>query len=208
MCFRFFPAFPKDELKDMNIIIKIFAVIGLVATIFWGSVVAVVWSETRNFDPDAFGLYKEFVNKLLDTGDLADAFVWEVKAEEGVSADDVKESMKSLAVERNFLFVGESPFYKQAKAVTGKDYRHVAFMQFCDVTVGIEMLEYNNAYSAFMPCVISVVEDKEGAVWLYSMNMDFMIHGANELPPELKTKALKVRRIMREIMEGAAAGEF
>lgn len=192
----------------MNKLKNIFAVIGLVATIFWLSFYAWVWMETRDFDPDAWGLYQEFAGKLLETGDLAEAFVWEVRVEDGVNADDVKESMKSLAVERNFLFVGESPFYKQVEAVTGKPYRHVAFMQFCDVSVGMEMLAHNNAYAAFMPCVISVVEDQEGVLWLYAMNMDFLIHGANELPPKLKTKALKVRRIMREIMEGAAAGEF
>jgi uncharacterized protein (DUF302 family) len=192
----------------MNKLKNIFAVIGLVATVFWLGLYVYIWMGTRDFDPDAWGLYQEFAGKLLETGDLAEAFVWEVRVNDGVSAEDVKESMKSLAVERNFLFVSESPFYKQVKAVTGKDYRHVAFMQFCDVSVGIEMLEHNNAYAAFMPCVISVVEDQEGVLWLYAMNMDFLIHGANELPPKLKTKALKVRRIMREIMEGAAAGEF
>ena len=192
----------------MNKLKNLFAVIGLAATIFWAGFYAWVWLETRDFDPDAWGLYKEFAGKLLDTGDLAEAFVWEVRVEDDVSADDVKASMKSLAVERNFLFVAESPFYKQVEAVTGKPYRHVAFMQFCDVSVGIEMLAHNNAYAAFMPCVISVVEDQQGVLWLYAMNMDFLFHGANELPPKLKTKALKVRRIMREIMEGAAAGEF
>ena len=192
----------------MNAIKNLLAVIGLVITLTLAVLMYKVWTVTQDFDPDAFVLYKEFVSKLIETGDLADAFVWEVQVEEGVEVEDVKDSMKSLAVERNFLFVNESPFYKQAKAVTGKDFRHVAFMQFCDVRVGIEMLEYNNAYSAFMPCVISVVEDHEGKVWLYAMNMDFLIHGAKELPPTLKTKALEVRRIMREIMEGAAAGEF
>jgi uncharacterized protein (DUF302 family) len=59
-----------------------------------------------------------------------------------------------------------------------------------------------------MPCVISVTEDKEGKLWLYSMNLDFLIHAARELPSSLKTKALKVRQIMRVIMEGASTGEF
>jgi hypothetical protein len=52
------------------------------------------------------------------------------------------------------------------------------------------------------------VEDKNGKLWLYTLNMDFLIHGAKELPPELKSDALKVRRTMREVMEGAAKGEF
>ena len=195
-------------MRAMRSLRNLLAVIGLISLLagIWG--LLHIWSATRDFDPDAVALYQEFVGDLLKTGDLADAFVWEVPVEEGVSAEDVKDSMKSLAVSRNFLFVNDSPFYKQAEAVTGKAYRHVSFMQFCDVRVGMKMLDYNNAYSAFMPCVISVVEDEQGKTWLYAMNMDFLIHGARELPPELKADALRVRRVMREIMEGAARGEF
>lgn len=192
----------------MGILRNLLAVIGLIFLLLSGIGFYQIWYATRDFDPDAFNLYGEFASKLLKTGDLADAFVWEVPVADGVGVEDVKDSMKSLAVERNFLFVNESPFYKQAEAVTGEEFRHVAFMQFCDVRVGIEMLNHNNAYSAFMPCVISVVEDQDGKIWLYSMNMDFLIHGAKELPSDLKSKALRVRRIMREIMEGAATGEF
>ena len=192
----------------MGALRNLLAIIGLLAVFVGGALFYHIWSATRNFDPDAFAVYGEFISKLLKTQDLADAFVWAVPVEEGVEAEDVKESMKSLAVSRNFLFVNESPFYKQAEAVTGEPFRHVTFMQFCDVRVGMKMLEYNNAYSAFMPCVISIVEDTGGRLWLYAMNMDFLIHGARELPPDLKRDALRVRRIMREIMEGAAAGEF
>lgn len=192
----------------MGTLRNLLAIIGLLAVFVGGALFYHIWSATKNFDPNAFGVYGEFISKLLKTQDLADAFVWSVPVDEGLKAEDVKESMKSLAVSRNFLFVNESPFYKQAEAVTGEPFRHVAFMQFCDVRVGMKMLEYNNAYSAFMPCVISIVEDTDGKLWLYAMNMDFLIHGAKELPPDLKRDALRVRRIMREIMEGAAAGEF
>ncbi len=192
----------------MRAIWNILAIIGLVALIAVGVGFAQVWSSAREFDPNAFGLYKEFIGQLLKTGDMADAFVWEVQVEEGISVEDVKESMQSLATARNFLFVGESPFYKQAEAVTGEAFRHVSFMNFCDARVGIEMIDYNDAYTAFMPCNIAVVEGKDGRITLYALNMDFLIHGARELPPELKSSALKVRQTMREIMEGAAAGEF
>jgi uncharacterized protein (DUF302 family) len=192
----------------MNLLRNILAIVGFLALLVIALFVGQIWNATHDFDPDAFGLYKEFATKLLVSGDIADAFVWAVPVEEGVSAEDVKESMKSLAVARNFLFVGESPFYKQAEAVTGKPYRHVSLMNFCDVRVGIKMIDQNEAYTAFMPCTISVAEDGEGKLWLYSLNMDFLIHGAKELPTDLKADALRVRRTMREIMEGAASGEF
>ena len=192
----------------MNLMRNILAIVGLLALVVVVLFIAQIWSATRDFDPDAFGLYKEFATKLLETRDIADAFVWAVPVEEGISAEDVKESMKSLAVAENFLFVGDSPFYKQAEAVTGKPFRHVSLMNFCDVRVGIKMIDQNDAYTAFMPCTISVVEDKDGKIWLYSLNMDFLIHGARELPPGLKADALRVRRVMRDIMEGSARGEF
>jgi uncharacterized protein (DUF302 family) len=161
-----------------------------------------------DFDPGARELYGEFISKMIETQDLARTMVWAVPVEEGVSAADVEDSLKSLAVANNFLFVGESPFYKQAQAVTGKPFRHIAFLTFCDVRVGIAMADYNDAYTAFMPCTISVVEDKEGKLWLYALNMDFLIRGARELPPDIKEQALKVRQIIRDMMEGAAKGEF
>ena len=53
-----------------------------------------------------------------------------------------------------------------------------------------------------------LVEDKSGRLWLYSVNLDVMIHGGKELPEDLKADALRVRGTIQEIMEGAARGEF
>ena len=192
----------------MKTLRNLLALIGLVTVIAGGYLVHHVWQATRDFDPNAFALYQEFILEVLETGDLARAFVWAVPVEEGIDVEDVKESMKSLAVARNFLFVGESPFYKQAEAVTGEPFRHVSLMNFCDVRVGIKMIDQNEAYTAFMPCTISLAEDRDGNITLYTLNMDFLIHGAKELPPDLKADALRIRRTMREIMEGAARGEF
>lgn len=192
----------------MKLIRNLLAVIGLVCVVAGAFVYIKLSALTQEFDPGAFDVYRTFATQLLENKDPAQAMVWTVPVEEGLEAEDVKESLKSLAVQHNFLFVGESPFYKQAEAVTGKPHRHIAFMNFCDVQVGIKMADYNNAYTAFMPCNIAVVEDQEGKIWLYSLNMDFLIHGAKELPPDLKKDALRVRQTMRAIMEGAARGEF
>lgn len=163
----------------------------------------------EGFDPEAFETYKRFMAKLWASRDPADAMVWAVPVDDGISAEDVKTSLKNLAVERDFLFVGESPFYEQVEKVTGKKFRHISFLNFCDVRVGMQMLAHNNAYSAFMPCTISVVEDEKGKLWLYAIDMDFLIHGGKELPAELKEGAIKVRTtILPEMMQKAAKGEF
>jgi uncharacterized protein (DUF302 family) len=192
----------------MAVVRNILAVIGLLALLSVAAAYVVFTDIMGDFDPGARELYSEFITKMIETKDLASTMVWAVPVQEGISADEVEDSLKSLAVANNFLFVGESPFYKQAEAVTGKPFRHISFLTFCDVRVGMAMADYNNAYTAFMPCTISVVEDKQGKLWLYALNMDFLIRGARELPPDLKEQALKVRQTILTLMEGAAKGEF
>ena len=192
----------------MKIVRNLLAVIGFLTLVGVGVLSWRVVPILGEFDPEYPRVYGEFASRLLSTGDPGVAMMWAIPVEEGLSPDDVIESMKSIAVSRNLLFVGESPFYKQIEAITGESYRYVNFLSFCDARVGRQMLEYRNEYSGFMPCRIALVEDKEGRLTLYSMNLDMMIHGGRELPEELKASSLKVRDTIRAIMEGGAAGEL
>lgn len=192
----------------MGALRNIFAVIGLLAVIALGVVFAKVWPVVSEFDPGFISVYTEFSKKLLESKDPGVAMMWSVPVEEGLTPEEVIESLKSLATERNFLFVGESPFYKQVEAITGEPYRYANFLSFCDARVGKMMADYRDSYTGFMPCRIAVVEDKTGKLWLHSLNLDLMIHGGKALPQELKSEAIRVRTVIREMMEGAAAGEF
>lgn len=192
----------------MTLIRNLLAIIGLLTLIAVATVAIRFGPQLAELDPGATGVYGEFASRLLETGDPGVAMMWSVPVAEGLSPEDVIESMKSIAVEHNFLFVGESPFYKQIEAITGESYRYVNFLSFCDAQVGRQMLEYRNEYSGFMPCRIALVEDAEGRLTLYSMNLDLMIHGGKELPEELKESAKRVRGTVLAIMEGGASGEF
>lgn len=187
---------------------NLLALIGLLALLAGGYGYYTASNIMSQFDPNAMQTYVGFAKKLLETKDPAMAMVYSVPVEEGLTVDDVKESMKSLAVANNFLFVGEAPFYKQYEAVTGKEYRHISFMSFCDVKVGAMMADYMDQYTAFMPCRISVVEGLDGKISLHTMSLDLMINGGQPLPPELKSEAERIWGIMQKIMNGAAKGEF
>lgn len=192
----------------MIIFKNILAIIGLAAVLAVAAGALAFGSRLAGFDPGFPKVYGAFAQRLLATGDPGVAMMWAVPVKEGLSPADVIESMKSIATSRNLLFTGESPFYKQIEAITGEDYRYVNFLSFCDAQVGRQMLEYRDQYSGFMPCRIALVEDNQGRLWLYSMNLDLMIHGGTQLPADLKAAALRVRDSIRHIMEGAAAGEF
>lgn len=193
----------------MKFIRNILAVLGLAVLVGGGYLAFKAWPIVAEFDPDAAKIYTDFAKKLLETKDPGQAMMWVVPVEDdSLTPEDVKDSLESLAIARNFLFVGESRFSDAVEAKTGRPYRHISFMSFCDALVGKMMADYRDAYTGFMPCRIAVVEDKHGKLLLYSMNLDMLIHGGRLLPPELRKEATRVRNVVREIMEGAAAGEF
>lgn len=192
----------------MALIKNILAVIGLLFLVAAGYLFVRVWPAVSEFDPEFTTVYADFAGKLLEVKDPGVAMMWSEPVDEGLTPEDVIESLKSIATERNFLFVGESPFSKQVEAVTGEPYRYINFLSFCDARVGKMMADYRNAYTGFMPCRIAVVEDQSGRLWLYTMNLDLMIYGGKTLPPELKESAIKVRDTIMAMMEGAAKGEF
>jgi uncharacterized protein (DUF302 family) len=192
----------------MKFIRNLLALVGLAAIAVVVAAYLRFGPEIARLDAGAMKVYTEFAQEIMKNGDPAVAMMWAVPVAEGVKPEDVIESLKSIATSRDFLFVGESPLYKQIEAVTGKPYRYVNFLSFCDARVGAQMLDYRNEYSGFMPCRIALVQNPDGKFWLYSMNLDFMIHGGRPLPPDLYASAMKVRDTIKAVMEGAAKGEF
>ena len=165
-------------------------------------------ANLKNFDPKAAEVYVDMTKSLLASGNGAEATVWKVPVEEGLSAEDVEDAMKSVANERNFKNVGELPLSEQVAAMTGEDQRFWKIYMFCDPLTAAKMVNYSDAFSAYLPCRIALVEDKTGQLWLYTLNMDMMIHGGKELPEELYEEATKVKEIILEIMNRGAAGDF
>lgn len=192
----------------MKTVRNLLALVGLLAILATGLLVAKTWPVYSEFDPEFIPVYSRMVTRLLESKDPGVAMMWSVPVEEGITIPDVKESLISIATNRNFNYVGESKFSEAVEAITGEPYRHISFLTFCDPGVGKMMADYRDAYTGFMPCRIAVVEDKQGNVWLHSMNLDLMIHGGKELPPELKRRARGVWETIQAMMLGAASGDF
>ncbi len=187
---------------------NLLALVGLAAVIAAGVMYPKVQSFKNDFDPGAMGAYKELVGKLLEHKSAVDATVWKVKIEDGVSIDDAIESMKIAANDHNIKNVGELPLYKEVESIRGEPYRHAQIFMFCNADTAARMMDYNDAYSAYLPCRVALVEDKSGQAWLYSLNMDLMIYGGMPLPPALKEEAMQVKEIILDIMHKGAAGDF
>jgi uncharacterized protein (DUF302 family) len=161
-----------------------------------------------SFDPMSPQVYMDMTKSLLATGNGAEATVWKRPVAEGLSAEDVEETMRFVANEHNFKNVGELPLSEQVAAMTGEDQRFWKIYMFCNPLTAAKMIDYSDAFSAYLPCRVALVEDKTGQLWLYTLNMDMMIHGGSELPPELFEEANQVKDIILDIMNRGAEGEF
>ncbi len=195
----------------MNMIRNLLAIIGLVALIGGGYYYSKFSTEITAFnelDPQASTVYAEMWEGLKKHGNSADATVWKVPLEEGVSWKDAEEAMASVANELNLKGVGELPLSDQVKSMTGKDQRFLKIYQFCDPLVAVQMVDHSDAFSAYLPCRISMVEDKQGKFALYALNMDMMIYGGRTLPDELNKSALDVKEKIQTIMKRASEGDF
>ncbi len=192
----------------MSLIRNLLALIGLIVVIAGATVYVKSKDALSQFDPEAGRVYWELAENILATHSGAEATVWKMKVSEGLSADDVEETMKFVANELNISNVGELPLSKDVAAKLGKPYRFVKIFMFCNSLTAKQMLDYSDAFSAYLPCRITMVESPQGELWLYTLNMDLMIYGGRPLPDELKKEAIHVKEVILEIMKRGAEGDF
>ncbi len=192
----------------MGLIKNIFALIGFLVVIAVVGVYVKYNKALDGFDPQALSVFTEFAQNLVNSKSAAEASIWKIPVAEDLSAEDVEETMKFVANEHNMSNVGELPLSKDIEAKLGDSYRFVKIYLFCNSLTAAKMLDYSDAYSAYLPCRITLMEDHEGKLWLTTLNMDMMIYGGEPLPPELKQEAIKVKEYILDIMHRGAAGEF
>ncbi len=162
----------------------------------------------------AIPTYLDMTKKLLQTGDIAMASIRRIPIADDITTEDVEEAMSSIAIERGIREVGILPLSEQVeiqlKEAGDPNYkqRYLKIFQYCSPRTAMEMIDYSDAFSAYLPCRIALVEDKNGKRWLYTLDMDLMIYGGKPLPEKLHKKALLVKDTIYSIMDGGAEGDF
>jgi uncharacterized protein (DUF302 family) len=163
--------------------------------------------KASKLDPKAMGAYTNMFNAVLTTGRSTEAMVRKVKIDPDVSTEDVVESMKSIAGDANMLQVGDSKMQVASSIKDGGD-RYIRILHYCSPSIAKKFIDYSEAFGAFMPCRILIVEDDNGDRWLYTMAMELMLFGGETLPPEMMEMAEHVRDTMYSMMDLAAKGDF
>ncbi len=195
----------------MTAITRILALIGIIAIglLIW--IGPGLWKYKQafdSFDDKALATYMSMGDRLVETGNSAAATVWSVKVAEGLSFEEIDESIQAVAIDRNIKGVGVLPLGDQVEAMTGEPWRKLKIYLYCNPLTAAKMVEHDIAFAAYLPCRVSLVEDENGDLWITTLDMDMMIHGGKTLPDELLAEALEVRETMLQILNRAAEGDF
>lgn len=192
----------------MQFVKSVLALIGLLAIAAIVMLLIKAQPILAGFDPQAGATYFQMAKVLLETGNPAEATVWRAKVKDGLSFDDVDQAIKSVATSMNIKDVGELPLGDQVSAMEGKPWRKLKIYLYCNPLTAAHMIDYSDAFSAYLPCRIALLQDSAGQLWIYTINMDLLISGGKPLPPALKEEALKVKKIMQTVLSDGAKGEF
>ena len=203
-------------MKTIKIIKNILIIIGAIAAYYMVSlqvqygVTTKIISEmiSPKLHPEAMEkVYMPMTNILLDTHDITMASIVRDKVDPEMSIEDIEEAMAEVAIERNIKDVGQLPLSEQVELQLDKKQRFLKIYQYCKPTTAMVMVDHSDAFSAYLPCRIALIEDQKGEKWLYSLNMDMMIYGGAPLPPELLKLALEVKSTMTAIQKAGAGKE-
>lgn len=183
------------------------AFIGAVVIVAAIGLYATFGSKVSALDEKAMPAFMEMFDNILTNGDPARAMMKTWKVEEGISGDDVKESITALTEEYNMRLTGYVKMYTKEDAAPD-EVKEARIFSLCNLTTAKVFLNYSQWYGGFMPCRIMYVSYGNGDAYLVSMDMTLAIHGGKTLPPEMLEAALKVKEAMEKVPERAAQGDF
>jgi len=166
-------------------------------------------AAARNLAPGAAEETATMLGRWVESkGEIAYTTTWERKVKDGVTLQDIKDALASVAAERNIKAVGELPLGEELTA-RGIKSGTLYIASYCNPETARKMVDFAPHMAGYLPCRIAVVEKADG-LWLYTLNMDMMLKMGQSLEsnPELKTAAMGVRDTIWEMMERGSKGEI
>lgn len=149
----------------------------------------------------------------LDAKDMMILMSTKYKAKEGLTFDDVVQSMELRANQVNMKRVGHNPMWKDFEAVLGDATRpRIEVFHYCDIAAGREVLKFAPEAIVYLPCRIAVMEDDKKQIWVLTLDWDTAwlsaISGHMGVPSTLVKAAEDIRYKLDNIMRAAANGDL
>ncbi len=135
------------------------------------------------------------------------------KAKDGLTFDDVVQSMELRANTLNFKKVGHSPMWKDIQAVLGDmSAPRMEVFHYCDIAAGRAVLMAAPESIAYLPCRIAIMEDANKQIWVITLDWDLAwldtVQGKMGVDAELSKFAKDINEKMDNIMRAAANGDL
>lgn len=194
------------------------ALLGLVGSMatFKPSVAAKPYSMAATLPRDQKLVMMQAMMALMPSMGIRDAMSFmttKYKAKDGLTFDDVKQSMELRANQLNFKKVGESPMWKDIQAVLGdKEAPRMEVYHYCDIAAGREVLKYAPESIVFLPCRIAIMEDANKQIWVLTLDWDLAwldtVQGKMGIDADVAKYAKDIREKMDNIMQAAANGDL
>jgi len=193
-------------------------VLGLVGSMasFKPSVAAKPYSMAPSLPHEQKMLMMQAMMALMPQMGIRDAMSFmttKYKAKDGLTFDDVKQSMELRANQVNFKKVGESPMWKDIQAVLGDmNAPRMEVYHYCEIAAGRAVLMAAPESIVYMPCRIAIMEDANKQIWILTLDWDLAwldsVQGKMGIDAEVAKHAKDIRAKMDEIMRAAANGEL
>lgn len=169
--------------------------------------------DLSKMDTKALGLYMTMADVVLTTGNTADGMIRKTKliVHKDETRDEALENaleiLNEVAEADGLLVVKTSLMSAGGVDEKGIKQKYVRLNSYCNPTIAKVMLNYSMSYIGFMPCGVGIIEDDNGDIWFYTLDLGLMISGGHTLPPKLLEMAEGVANTMYTMIEKAAIGE-
>lgn len=148
----------------------------------------------------------------LSLRDMVNMMTTKIKVDEGLTVEDVVESMNLRANLLNLRQVGHNAPWKIMESISGESMPKVEILSYCDVMTMRDILDYSPEFVAFLPCRIAVIEDSVGDLWVVTLDWDVRwldtSPNPNKMSEKLRQQAITIRESLQSIMEAGAAGDL
>lgn len=125
-----------------------------------------------------------------------------------ISIEDVEEAMESIATDEGIRSVGMLPLSEMVELQTGEKQRFLKIYQYMSPRDSVTLSNYNSEFSAFLPIRIALSEDRNGRLWLYSIDTDSIFRSEKTMSPEVDKLLSALKNTINAIMNAGATGNF
>lgn len=138
--------------------------------------------------------------------------IYEVAVHDGVSYEDVVDSLKSISEGMNFVNPANFPIGDHMKARDQSPQGVLEVRAFCNLGMGAEIMMDHPEFVAFAPCRVALYEKQkaEGGLQLYLglARPTFDLQSIDAPTERAKKAAIQLEETLLDIMDKASKGDF